>query len=448
MRRERFNKQIFNDRVVRHGGFYLDFEKREFYRGGSSPVLYTTAEEMGTFTRGGTNHYYVDKDGILVNGSADQIRYSYEPATFPTFRGALFESASTNECLESQTFDSATWVKNNSSVNTDVVVAPDGTTTADELVEDATAGVRHTLTQTISFTTGRAYTFSVWVKANTRSIVYITLPASAFTVETGRYFVLSSGTVGGAIGVPNSNQIEAYANGWYRISISETSTATTSGDVTLGITSTNGTAAYNGDGSSSVYVWGAQLEFNFTGTSSGPPSSYMPTVGSTASRSADTFTFTPDVGEINTLEGACFADIWQSGIGSPNIALFWTTGNGLPVRVTGGIPSMSDSTNAIGLGGSGGPRTKIIATSWGAGGISLALKGVSFSSFPTNIDFGTSSFDFSMGTGPTPANGAYISSVTGTTHTGDIYIRKMWYRNKSLGRSELSAIVAERLFSL
>lgn len=146
-----------------HDGYFLDFIGKRFYRKtrGGNARLYSNAEDIGTHTRSDAG-LLVNSNGILVAGTANKIRYDYDPSTLQP-RGALFELASTNICQQSQTFNSATWVKTNTTVNINAVTGPDNSSTPDQIVE-AIGVLSFTLTQTISFTSGSVYCFSIWAK--------------------------------------------------------------------------------------------------------------------------------------------------------------------------------------------------------------------------------------------------------------------------------------------
>ena len=201
-----------------------------------------------TFTRASTG-YAQTSGGVLQSFASGELRR--------TDKGVLIEGARTNLCLQSQTFDNASWSKVRSSVSANVVVAPDGTTTADKLVEDTTASNTHRVQQSITISSGVAHTASVYLKAAERSWAALTFfdGTSTWTI----YANLSTGALGSSSGSPTATTITALANGWYRVSLTAT-TGNTAGQVQIYAATADGTISYTGDGASGLYLWGAQLE--------------------------------------------------------------------------------------------------------------------------------------------------------------------------------------------
>lgn len=158
----------------------------------------------------------------------------------------------------SQGFDNAAWTKLNASVTGDTTTAPDGSTTADKLIENTTASVAHRLSQSLSLTSGTTYTLTVYLKAAGRTVGYLALPAAAFGgASTGAYFDLSAVTTTN-FGTATAT-ITAVGSGWYQCSVTATATVTAT-DI-VGIYTAVGTSTtYTGDGTSGLYLWGAQLE--------------------------------------------------------------------------------------------------------------------------------------------------------------------------------------------
>jgi hypothetical protein len=173
-----------------------------------------------------SSKYVFRADGSMVLLGAGVIPQSYDHLAGRY--GILLEDTATNLVLASQDFDEVSWVKTRSAVSADQATAPDGTTTADELIEDATAGADHRAAHDDIITTGSArYCFSVCVKANTRSQVYIQVgdddnshnyQAGIFDLSTGQW--VTAGTATGAGSAADARTARALENGWYRLSIS------------------------------------------------------------------------------------------------------------------------------------------------------------------------------------------------------------------------------------
>jgi hypothetical protein len=169
--------------------------------------------------------------------------------------------APANLLLQSQTFDNASWNKFNSTINANVTSAPDGTSTADALVENTTSG-NHIVQQFVSYTSGASYTFSLYVKEGTRSWARITMPSAAFGTEVSSFYNLSgAGSLGTASGPVTARTITAVGNGWYRVTLTGVATATAGGNTIVYAASADNTSFYTGvTGAEAIFIWGAQLE--------------------------------------------------------------------------------------------------------------------------------------------------------------------------------------------
>lgn len=217
-------------------------------------------------------------------------RFDYDPVTLAA-KGLLIEEQRTNLTTYSEQFNNAAWGLNAASATPNVTTAPDGTTSADKLVEAATTASHGIDAPAATITSGTTYTGSVYAKASERRYLFVALNYSAFTSGNGVCFDLQTGTiVGNGTGSASAGTITSVGNGWYRCSI--TLAATASGAfiaapaIYLSDTATNSIKSYTGDGTSGAFVWGAQLEAGAFATS------YIPTVASTVTRSADVATMT------------------------------------------------------------------------------------------------------------------------------------------------------------
>ena len=184
--------------------------------------------------------------------------FDHNPVTGEALGLSVWE-ARTNLLLRSQEFDNASWTKTRSSVAANQIIAPDGTLTADKLVEDGTAAATHALSQTFAgFVSGTVYTVSIFFKAGERTQARVQFSSAAFTTAIGSIFNISTGAVVSSdAGITAT--ITAGGNGWYRCTITATATATASAGINI-FPAVAGSSSYDGDNYSGIYLWGAQLE--------------------------------------------------------------------------------------------------------------------------------------------------------------------------------------------
>lgn len=174
--------------------------------------------------------------------------------------------ASTKNLIRySEEFDNAVWLKlNGTTVKPNLIMAPDGTISADKIVE-AIATTNHVLRQaTTPVTIGQTYTASCAMKAGER-----TWAALGLRIGNYAYFDLSTGqkgTVGGG-GGGGSSSISPLGDGWYLCSVTYTFPINTTTGVETYAALADNVGNYLGDGASGIYVWGAQLELGSVATS-------------------------------------------------------------------------------------------------------------------------------------------------------------------------------------
>ncbi len=228
-----------------------------------------------TFTRS-TTATRVNSAGLIETVAANVARIDYHPVTKECL-GFLSERASTNLLLRSAEFDNAIWAKTGATVTPNAALAPDGTMTADALIEDTSVSNVHRVLQSVATTAGSA-TASIFLKPNGRTrLRFFTTSGNCnviFDLSTATVFTATAGT--GRVTGP-------YTNGFYRYEVAFTTGASETLQLKM-MTATTDT--YTGDGVSGVYLWGAQLEAAPFATS------YIPTAASQVTRVADSMTIT------------------------------------------------------------------------------------------------------------------------------------------------------------
>jgi hypothetical protein len=176
----------------------------------------------------------------------------------------------------------------NATTQQNSAVAPDGTLTATTLVENSAGGAKYAYSNTYTPAASTTYTFSVFVKPNGRNfcMIYTNFggagQSSMFDLVTGATSNLSgSGT----------NQATQCGNGWWRLSVTLTTTSTTAANFQILPAIDATTIDYTGNGYSGLLCWGAQNE------ASSFASSYIATSGSASTRTRDQLSVaTADIG--------------------------------------------------------------------------------------------------------------------------------------------------------
>lgn len=231
----------------------------------------------GSFTRASTGTY-TDVDGSVKTAAINTPRFNYDFG-MAQFRGVMIEAAATNLATYSEDLTNAVWVKNNLTITANATNGPDGTATADRVVE--VAGVSN-IVRTFAVNTGTTYAISLFAKPDTYNSVTLSFRATntAFSACSVRVN-LTTGTIISQTGTPVAVTVNKMINGFYRISISQTVTATANGEIEIAISNSDDIETVG----SSLFIWGLQFETSKV-------TSYIPTVASTVTRSADVVTGT------------------------------------------------------------------------------------------------------------------------------------------------------------
>lgn len=213
------------------------------------------------------------------------------PAVY--YDGKTTAMAEQNLVLQSQTFDVSPWTNAQISVTANATTAPDGTTTADKLVEN-NVNTTHAVYQFIGTTSGSC-TFSVYAKADTRSWLNLTAYVAG---PKHNWFDLTNG-VTGTVASGCTATITSVGNGWYRCTVTTTGGSPTYFECWLA--TGNNVTTYAGDGTSGLYLWGAQFEARssataYTATTTQPITNYIPVL-LTAGGNQPRFDCNPTTGE-------------------------------------------------------------------------------------------------------------------------------------------------------
>jgi hypothetical protein len=265
-----------------------------------------------TFTRASTGTF-VGSDGLIKNAVSGAARFDHNPVTGESL-GLLVEEARTNIWTRSEEFDNAAWTKTDTTVTANAATAPDGSLTADKLIASATTAV-HSLSRI------RTIVSPSWTTIYIKAAEYTICDIYDVNINSGFRVDLLTGVISASEFTfrPGQYGIDAVNNGWYRIRIGNPDSDSTLNNRVY--VYPNGAQSFTGDGTSGIYIWGAQLEAGAF------PTSYIPTTTATVTRAADILSIqeTNFANWFNPSAGTFFCE-WKSA--SPTVERILNFGTG------------------------------------------------------------------------------------------------------------------------
>lgn len=221
------------------------------------------------FTRADTTTCatYIGSDGYIKTAAPNEPRFTHDPLTKKKL-GLLIEQTRTNLLLQSEDFSAVNWLFARSGVSSaPTIIAPDGSTNTTKLHVDAISpNTQRYIYQPYSVNIGLYYTMSIYAKAAEKSwIAIITSTSGGAFLSESVYFNLSDGTIYNPSG--HIASITPAGGGWYRCVLCSRCYATYSNARTIfAIAEGAGDSTLaEADGSTGIYVWGAQSEEEITG---------------------------------------------------------------------------------------------------------------------------------------------------------------------------------------
>lgn len=291
-----------------------------------------------SFTRASTGTYF-NASGVLTTAAINGPRFDhvYNGSSWVS-KGLLVEEARTNLLTYSESLNLAPWVFTAASVSANSALAPDGSFTADKLVEDSTYS-NHRIYANFS---GAKTCFSGFFKSSGRRYVLLMI----YSTSQYSYFDLVDGVVVSTNSADITPKITNAGNGWYRCSVAYTG-AITSQYLQIHMSLDGITDNYTGDGSSGIYMWGVQAE-----TNSAFPTSYIPTTTAAVPRSADVCQITGSdfSGFYNQSEGSFAVEFDRPMVGSitGDSMICIAAGSGAPSTIQNGAYITSGNITAYG----------------------------------------------------------------------------------------------------
>ena len=253
------------------------------------------------FSRG-TTATFVGRNGLIQESAIDVPRIDFTDD--PTGH-LLLEPQSTNILAYSQDFSQNYWGKQSATVTTSTITDPTGDQNSFKLVPNSGTGGNRSIGKNFTGLSG-LHTQSVFAKKGEYNYIALRTrngPTASvmFDLENGTFNVnLTSVAFVSA-------KIEDYGSGWYKCSMTlDPSQMSSAGRIytsfSVGITG-NETNSFDGDGTSGVYIFGAQFE------QKSYPTSYIPTSGSAVTRNQELCNNSGTVNDFNSEEGVLYAEI-------------------------------------------------------------------------------------------------------------------------------------------
>lgn len=184
-------------------------------------------------------------------------------------------SARVNLLTKTEAFDDAAWTKTNTTVTANAAVAPDGTATGEKIVQAAGTRALNQDGPLQVIAVNGDKSISVSAKQNTARYLALGYSNGAGITATA-VFDLQDGTLSGSSFHPSActsvaTSIVAQGNGWYRCSFGLVGSANAMNIYHFTGSTIGASGLYNrditGDGTSGIYVWGADLRVTNDGVS-------------------------------------------------------------------------------------------------------------------------------------------------------------------------------------
>jgi hypothetical protein len=386
-----------------------------------------TLDPQVTFTRASTATYF-NSAGVLTSAATNVPRFDYNPSTLAA-RGLLIEEQRTNLVLWSEDFSNAAWSPTNLTITSNSTTSPAGLVNAQRLTTTAATNTSVLQDAVVNAT---AATFSVYVKIGSGATDLSTFVLRNQTTTTNLLsisFNYSTGAITYNTGSSGASATDV-GNGWWRIVLTATS----------GITAGNAIRGYVGAAGGVqpagvfIFAWGAQLEAGSFATS------YIPTVASQVTRSADLASVNTLSPWHNAAEGTLFAQYSVVGYnaGASNAAASFndgTTANFIVVRtITSATqPNFTVRTSAVSESLDVAAAIPVNTTVKSAG--AYRVNDFAFSANGSAVVTDTS--------GSVPVVSAFsIGSTVGVTNVLNGHLRRITYYPRRFSNAELQAITA------
>jgi hypothetical protein len=252
-----------------------------------------TLDSRISLTRALNTATRVNPSGFIETIAANTPRFNYNPTTLQP-QGLLIEETRSNLFLQSSGFSTGSWTRPGVTVTPDAVISPDGGINASKIIPTAVSGL-HYLRQNVAVSSGN-HTVSFFAQAGEYSAAWATMDGGS---NQGFFNLTGNGTAS-TTGPLNVTIVKR--GSYYFCTVTQNRAAGTA-PVFIGVANPAGNLTFTGDGTSGIYVWGAQFESGSFATS------HIPTTTTALTRNAD----------VATITGSDFTGFWNSVQGGTSV---------------------------------------------------------------------------------------------------------------------------------
>lgn len=368
--------------------------------------------------------YVLNSSGVLEVGTT--LRCDHDADGNPL--GILIEGQRTNQFVYSNRYVFPTWLTHRCTVDNDIVIAPDGLTTAADITQAADQGIGPLISQDSTIITeGSTYTVSAFFKSSDYKYAIFGdyqisdtgVSYSYINLETGDVTLNANHTSGGMIYV---------GGGWYRAWITCTAVQSnpTDGQTAIGMGDKADTTISAENRGGKFSIWGAQFEQGDF------PTSYIKTEAVQVTRAADVISLATSAFPYNADEGTLIlsASVQDASPQSYLAELRASTNQRVYMRTSGGTARLvviSATEQASVVGGSVvSDQPFTIAGAYKVDDCAVSLSGAAI----------VKDTQASM---PAAASSLFFGSSNGTANFLDGHIKRGIYIPRRLSDAELIA---------
>lgn len=380
----------------------LDFANARYFGGTLASLLSITRASNG---------YATNADGSLTNFGSNVLRIGVGT-------GLLIEEARTNLLQFSEDMTNGIWASNGGTLTGNVGVAPNGATTAGQIVA---AAVNNGNYNTGSGVQGIAtYTASGFMKliSGGPNLAFLASGQGPFGGTGGDRLLTFNGSTGAFVSKAteiSSFTITPSVNGWFRVTATFTTTASSAINV-----------GFFAGAAETFQAWGVQLEAGAFATS------YIPTTTATATRAADNITLgTAIKALLNGASGQVFMQFF--GINSTLFPVMLSGNNG-----NNSILEQSSNTVGVTFNGSASLSATLGTGSWSAGPVKSVTSWTP-SGRTLVINNGTEASDAGL-IATSPPSTWWLGSLAGSSRFANTPISRLTFWNAPLGAAARKAL--------